>query len=357
MSENPSRTSIEQLGEFGLIDRITQSFNIQQSSTIVGVGDDAAIILSPDEQLLITSDMLLEGIHFDLAYVPLEHLGYKSVAVNISDIAAMNAIPHQITVNLGLSNRFSVEAVESLYRGIGYACENYKVDLVGGDTTSSASGLVISVTAVGTAPSQLITRRDSVQENNIVCVTGDLGAAYLGLQVLAREKQVFLSAPGQQPDLEKYDYVVRRQLRPEARMDVVHELRELKVVPTAMIDVSDGLASELFHLSKQSGVGFRIFEENVPIDQQTYETAEEFRLSPTTCALNGGEDYELLFTISQADYEKIKHLSNVHSIGYAQPIKNGLELATKAGQFVQIQAQGWNHFSTEAEIRKPESGK
>ncbi|MEM8969476.1 MAG: thiamine-phosphate kinase [Bacteroidota bacterium] len=289
MSDNPTRTNIEELGEFGLIDKITQSFSAQQPSTMMGVGDDAAIIQPTDEQIVVTSDMLLEGIHFDLAYVPLEHLGYKSVAVNISDIAAMNAIPQQITVNLGLSNRFSVEAVEALYRGIGYACKNYKVDLVGGDTTSSASGLVISVTALGAASSQFITRRNSVYENDIVCVTGDLGAAYLGLQVLAREKQVFLSAPGQQPNLEKYDYVVRRQLRPEARMDIVYELRESEVIPTAMIDISDGLASELFHLSKQSRVGFRIFEENIPIDQQTYETAEEFRLSPITCALNGGE--------------------------------------------------------------------
>ncbi len=344
MSDNTPRTNIDQLGEFGLIDRIMKPFSSRHPDTVLGVGDDAAIIQPGDEQLVITSDMLLEGIHFDLAYVPLEHLGYKAVAVNISDIAAMNAIPKQITVNLGLSNRFSVEAVEALYRGIGYACENYKVDLVGGDTTSSASGLVISVTAVGVAPSDLITRRSTVQESDIVCVTGDLGGAYLGLQILEREKQVYLDAPDQQPQLDKYSYVVRRQLRPEARMDLVHELRDVGVVPTAMIDVSDGLASELFHLSKQSNVGFRIFEENIPYDQQTYETAVEFQLSPITCALNGGEDYELLFTISQADYEKIKNQADIHSIGYAQKQELGLQLATKAGQLVDMQAQGWNHF-------------
>jgi len=346
MSNKDSRTNIEQLGEFGLIDKITKNFSLRHPQTVLGVGDDAAIIQPGDEQLVITSDMLLEGIHFDLAYVPLEHLGYKAVAVNISDIAAMNAIPKQITVNLGLSNRFSVEAVEALYRGIGYACENYKVDLVGGDTTSSASGLVISITAIGTASSEFITRRNTVQESDIVCVTGDLGGAYLGLQILAREKQVYLDAPDQQPQLDKYDYVVRRQLRPEARMDLVYELREVGVVPTAMIDVSDGLASELFHLSKQSEVGFRIYEENIPYDQQTYETAVEFQLSPITCALNGGEDYELLFTISQADYEKIKNQADIHSIGYAQKKEQGLELATKAGQLVGLQAQGWNHFKS-----------
>ncbi|MGB3587985.1 MAG: thiamine-phosphate kinase [Tunicatimonas sp.] len=346
MSDNTPRTNIEQLGEFGLIDRITKSFSPRHPATVLGIGDDAAIIQSSEEQLVITSDMLLEGIHFDLAYMPLEHLGYKAVAVNISDIAAMNAIPKQITVNLGLSNRFSVEAVETLYRGIGHACENYKVDLIGGDTTSSASGLVISVTAVGAAPGNLITRRSTVQESDIVCVTGDLGGAYLGLQILAREKQVYLDTPDQQPQLDKYDYVVRRQLRPEARMDLVYELRDVGVVPTGMIDVSDGLASELFHLSKQSNVGFRIFEENIPYDQQTYETAVEFQLSPITCALNGGEDYELLFTISQADYEKIKNQADVHSIGYAQKKESGLQLATKAGQLVDLQAQGWNHFNS-----------
>lgn len=350
-----TRTDIGQLGEFRLIDRITENFTNQHSTTVLGVGDDAAIIQPQGEQVVVSSDMLLEGIHFDLAYVPLEHLGYKAVAVNISDIAAMNAIPSQITVNIGLSNRFSVEAVEAIYRGIRYACENYKVDLVGGDTTSSASGLVISVTALGTVSGESVTTRSRTQQSDIVCVTGDLGGAYLGLQVLAREKQVFLSSPDQQPELAKYDYVVKRQLRPEARMDLVYELRDLGVVPTAMIDVSDGLASELFHLSKQSGVGFRIYEENIPYDQQTYETAVEFRLSPITCALNGGEDYELLFTIRQDDYEKIKNLADVHSIGYAQPLAQGLQLATKAGQLVAIQAQGWNHFTQADESDEKEN--
>ena len=346
VNEQPKRTDIGTLGEFGLIDRVTQNFPSYHKSTVMGVGDDAAVIQAGEEQLVVTSDMLLEGIHFDLAYVPLEHLGYKSVAVNVSDIAAMNAVPKQITVNLAISNRFSVEAVEALYRGIRYACDSYKVDLVGGDTTSSASGLVISVTAMGTADAELITRRNTAQKNDIVCVTGDLGGAYLGLQVLAREKEVFLSNPNQQPELDKYNYVVKRQLRPEARMDLVYELRDQQVVPTAMIDISDGLASEIFHLSKQSGVGFRIYEENLPIDQQTYETAVEFHLSPITCALNGGEDYELLFTIRQGDYEKIKNQADIHSIGYAQSLDQGLQLATKAGQLVDIQAQGWSHFTS-----------
>ena len=349
MEENTtSRTDINQLGEFKLIDRITQDFTITQDSTVMGVGDDAAIIQPSSQQILVTTDMLTEGIHFDLAYVPLEHLGYKAVAVNVSDIAAMNGIPTQITVNLGLSNRFSVEAIEALYRGIRYACENYHVDLVGGDTTASASGLIISVTALGQAPTELITKRSGTHINDIVCVTGDLGGAYMGLQVLAREKQVYLSNPDQQPQLEGYDYIVKRQLRPEARMDLVHELRDYGVVPTAMIDISDGLASELFHLSEQSKVGFRLFEENIPIDHQTYETAVEFHLSPITCALNGGEDYELLFTIRQEDFEKIKNLPDVHSIGYAHPQDQGVQLATKAGELLPLQAQGWNHFKNDA---------
>jgi len=354
-NEQPTRTDISTLGEFGLIDRVTQDFPSYHESTVLGVGDDAALIQSGNEQLVVTSDMLLEGIHFDLAYVPLEHLGYKSVAVNVSDIAAMNAIPKQITVNIAISNRFSVEAVEAIYRGIRYACDNYKVDLVGGDTTSSASGLVISVTAIGTVSPELVTLRSTTQQNDIVCVTGDLGGAYLGLQVLAREKEVFLSNPDQQPELDKYQYLVKRQLRPEARMDLVYELRDQQVVPTAMIDISDGLASELFHLSKQSGVGFRIYEENIPLDQQTYETAVEFHLSPITCALNGGEDYELLFTIRQEDYEKIKNQADIHSIGYAQSPELGLQLATKAGQLVDVQAQGWSHFKSDGESSETKS--
>lgn len=345
MADNPtSRTDIQKLGEFKLIDRITRDFSPLHSSTVLGVGDDAAIIESATEQLLVTTDMLTEGVHFDLSYVPLEHLGYKAVAVNVSDIAAMNGVPKQITVSLGLSNRFSVEAVDALYRGIRYACENYKVDLVGGDTTSSAGGLIISITAIGAAPKDLVVRRTGAQVNDILCVTGDLGGAYMGLQVLAREKEVFKSNPEQQPELDKYEYVVKRQLRPEARMDLIYELRDLEVVPTSIIDISDGLASEILHLSQQSGVGFRIYEENIPLDHQTYETAVEFRLSPITCALNGGEDYELLFTIGQEDHEKIKRLSDVHSIGYVQQDR-GAQLVTKAGELIPIKAQGWDHFT------------
>jgi thiamine-monophosphate kinase len=343
MSEK--RSEISQLGEFGLIDRISTKFNPQNPSSIKGIGDDAAVIETGGDCVLLSTDMLVEDIHFDLSYMPIQHLGYKAVAVNISDIAAMNGKPEQITVSLALSNRFSIEAIDALYEGIKAACENYKVDLVGGDTTSSVSGLIISITAVGRVKKEKIAYRSGAMTGDIICVTGDLGAAFIGLQVLEREKQVFLANPQMQPNIERYDYMVKRLLKPEARTDIVFELQELGVTPTSMIDVSDGLASELFHISKNSGTGVRIYEDKIPIDNRTYETAVEFGLDPITCALNGGEDYELLFTIPQADFEKIKNHQDIHSIGYVHEKKAENVLITKNGNVVHLKAQGWDHFN------------
>ena len=338
------RTEIRELGEFGLIDRISQSIELKNPGSVLGIGDDAALIDSGDHYTVLSSDMLLEGIHFDLAYMPLQHLGYKAVAINVSDIAAMNAFPKQVTVNIGMSNRFSVEAIEMFYRGVKAACESFKVDLVGGDTNSSASGFVISVTAVGIAKKDKAVKRSGAKDKDIICVTGDLGAAYLGLQVLEREKQVYLANPGMQPQLEKYDYVVGRQLRPKARMDIIYELDELGVLPTSMIDISDGLGSELFHLSKGSGLGTQVFEDKLPIDKQAYDTGYELGIDATTAALNGGEDYELLFTIHQKDHEKLKLHPDIHFIGHMQSLKEGNTLVTKGGNVVPIQAQGWDHY-------------
>lgn len=341
------RTEMQEIGEFGLIRRLAAGIVLQQPSTLKGIGDDAAVIdLSPTEALVVTSDMLLEGIHFDLAFMPLQHLGYKAVAVNVSDIAAMNAIPTQITVGIAFSNRFSVEAIELLYTGIKAACEAYKVDLVGGDTTSSHSGLVISITALGRKNKAGLVYRNGAKPTDILCVTGDLGAAYAGLQVLEREKEIFRSNPEMQPDLERYEYLVGRQLRPEARMDVVYELEELQVIPTSMIDISDGLASELLHLCNASGTGARVFEDKLPIDQQTYETAVELGLDPVTCAMNGGEDYELLFTIKVADFEKVKQHQEIHVIGFMHEYPKQIELITKNENVVPIRAQGWDHFKS-----------
>ena len=339
------RTEITDLGEFGLIERVKSSFSLQNITSLVGIGDDAALIASGEDYLLVTTDMLLESVHFDLSYMPLQHLGYKAVVANVSDIAAMNGKPEQITVALAFSNRFSLEAIDSVYDGIRSACENYKVDLVGGDTSASASGLVISITALGRVSNGKETLRSTAKVNDIICVTGDLGAAYLGLQVLEREKQVFLTNPEMQPDLEKYEYLVGRQLRPEARMDIVHELADKKVVPTAMIDISDGLASELLHLSKSSGVGIKIFEDKVPIDAGAFETAIEFKIDPITCALNGGEDYELLFTIAPSDYEKLKNHPDIHFIGHVHNNPQQNVMVTKQETIVPLTAQGWNHFS------------
>ena len=338
------RLEINQLGEFGLIDRIRRKFALSNSSSVAGIGDDAAVIDAGQDFLLLSTDMLVEGIHFDLSYTPIHHLGYKAVAVNVSDIAAMNGKPEQITVSIALSNRFSVEAVDALYDGIRAACANYKVDLVGGDTTSSTSGLIISISAMGRVDKSSVTYRRNAKEHDILCVSGDLGGAFMGLQVLEREKQVFLSNPDMQPGLEKYDYIVGRQLKPEARTEIIYDLAEFGVVPTAMIDISDGLASELLHISKASGVGVRIYEDKVPIDELTFETAVEFNLDPITCALNGGEDYELLFTIDKADQEKIKNHPDIHMIGYIHTRTDQNVMVTKQGNVVPLKAQGWDHF-------------
>ncbi len=338
------RTEINDLGEFGLIKRISEKFTNQNPSTVFGIGDDAAVMDCGDEYKLVSTDMLLEGVHFDLSYAPLTHLGFKAVAVNVSDIAAMNGIPEQITVSIGISNRFSLQAVEALYEGVKFACEAYKVDLVGGDTTSSQAGLVISVTAVGRVAKDKITYRNGASNSDILCVTGDLGGAFIGLQVLEREKQVFLENPGMQPELEKYDYLVKRQLKADARMDIVHELADFDVKPTAMIDISDGLASESFHLCEQSRLGVAIYEDKLPIAKATYDTAVEFNIDPITCALNGGEDYELLFTIKQDDFEKIKNHPDIATIGYMHEETKGRKFITKNENMIDLKAQGWKHF-------------
>ena len=338
------RTEISEIGEFGLIERLSQQIAVKHTSTVKGIGDDAAVISHGEMMQVVTTDLLLEGVHFDLSYCPLKHLGFKAVAVNVSDIAAMNAIPKQITVSIALSNRFPVEAVEELYEGINLAATHYNVDVVGGDTTSSRSGLVLSITALGEASKEQLAYRSGAGVNDIICATGDLGAALMGLQVLEREKQVFLANPDMKPDLDKYSYITGRQLRPEARMDIIHELRDLQVVPTSMMDISDGLASELFHICKASNVGVLIYEDKLPIDKQTYDTAVEFGMDPITCVLNGGEDYELLFTIRQEDFHKLEKHPDVHFIGHVTPASEGKFLVTKSGTAVELKAQGWKHF-------------
>ena len=344
-NHQPNRTEISTLGEFGLIDRIRQKFPLTNAGSVLGIGDDAAVINTEKQHTLVSTDMLVEGVHFDLSFTPLEHLGYKAVAVNVSDIAAMNGVPQQITVSLGLSNRFSIEAVDALYQGIAYACQDYGVDLIGGDTTASSSGLLISVTALGEVDAAQLVRRRGANVGDILCVTGDLGGAYAGLQVLEREKITFMENPAMQPQLEDYDYVVQRQLKPKARTDVVHDLNERGVVPTAMIDVSDGLASEVLHLCRHSEVGMQVYEDKLPLDNLTIKTATEFQLSAVTLALNGGEDYELLFTVRQPDYEKLRDHPDIHTIGYVQTAEKGTNLVTQNEQLVPIQAQGWQHFS------------
>jgi len=338
------RTEISELGEFGLIEKLQQQIEIYHDTTILGVGDDAAVIDCGANYRVVTTDLLVEGVHFDLSYCPLKHLGFKAVAVNVSDVAAMNALPKEITVSIALSNRFSVEAVEELYEGIQLAAKHYNVDLVGGDTTASRSGLVISVTALGETTKDRVVYRSGAKVNDIICVTGDLGGALMGLQVLEREKQVFLANPEMRPDLEKYAYITSRQLRPDARMDIVHELRDMDVVPSSMMDISDGLASELFHISKASGVGVTIYEDKLPIDKETYDVAVEFNMDPVTAVLNGGEDYELLFTISQSDYAKLEKHPDIHFIGHVNAAEEGKHLVTKSGTAVPLKAQGWKHF-------------
>lgn len=339
--------TINSLGEFGLINRISEAFTTVNESTVLGIGDDAAIIDTGEKYQLISTDSLMEGIHFDLSYVPLKHLGYKSVAVNVSDIAAMNGIPQQITMSIGVSGRFTLAAIDEFYEGVRLACEAYKVDMVGGDTFASPGGFMISVTAIGSVDKDKVVRRKGAKENDILCVTGDLGAAYIGLNVLEREKEVFLQNNEMQPVLDDHAYVVGRQLKPEARMDVIYDLRDHKVVPTAMMDISDGLASELHHLAKHSECGFVVYEDKLPIVDKVYKTAiDVFRLDPITCMMNGGEDYELLFTIAQSDYEKIKNHPDISVIGYVKPKPEGIKLFTKGEQLVPIEAQGWNHLKS-----------
>jgi len=336
------RTEISTLGEFGLIDHLTKNIILTQPTTKKGVGDDAAVVDNSDKRTLVTTDLLLEGIHFDLTYVPLKHLGYKSAVVNFSDIYAMNGKPQQITVSLGISQRFSVEDLETFYAGVLLACEIYGVDLVGGDTTSSLTGFSISITCIGTADEKKIVYRNGAKDTDLVFVSGDLGAAYMGLQLLEREKAVFGGKTDFQPDFSGKEYVLERQLKPEARKDIVNMLSEQGIVPTAMIDISDGLSSDILHICKQSNTGCRIFEERLPIDYQTAVMAETFHMNVTTAALNGGEDYELLFTVPLSLHEKVSALPGIHLIGHITKPEEGCYLVTRDGQEMELKAQGWN---------------
>lgn len=336
------RTEISTLGEFGLINHLTGGLEHYNSSTRRGVGDDAAVIDMGGRATLVTTDLLLEGIHFDLTYTPLKHLGYKSAMVNLSDIYAMNGTPRQLTVSLGISRRFCIEDIEELYAGIRLACEDHQVDIVGGDTTSSLTGLTISITCIGDAAHDEIVYRDGAKDTDLICVSGDLGAAYMGLQLLEREKAALKGNDDVQPDFAGREYILERQLRPEARRDIIAKLREAGVRPTAMIDISDGLSSELMHICKQSAVGCRIFEEHIPIDYQTAAMAEELNLNLTTCALNGGEDYELLFTVPIGDHEKIAAMEGVRMIGHITRPELGMALITRDGNEMELKAQGWN---------------
>jgi thiamine-monophosphate kinase len=342
------KVDINQLGEFGLINHLTSNFEAKNQSTLKAIGDDAAVLyLNEEESTLISTDLLIEGVHFNLMYMPLKHLGYKAVAVNVSDICAMNGVCEQITVSIAVSNRFQTEALEELYKGIQLACENYNVDLIGGDTTSSQLGLMISITAIGKAKNSEITYRDGAKEHDLLVVTGDLGGAYIGLQVLEREKEVYKANPNIQPDLDGHDYIIQRQLKPEARKDIIGYLKELEVVPTSMIDISDGLASEIMHLCKASNVGCHIYDEKIPIDAQTSIAAIDFNLDPATCVLNGGEDYELLFTIKQSDFDKVKGNPNMSIIGHMTHPNDGIYFIDKNGSAIELQAMGWDHFKNE----------
>jgi len=340
--KNQQRTPLEQLGEFGLIDHLTKSFKNNVKSTDKGIGDDAAILDFENKKVVVSTDMLIEGVHFDLSYVPLKHLGYKAVMVNLSDIYAMNALATQITVSIAVSNRFPLEALEELYEGIATATKLYNIDLVGGDTTSSSTGLIISITAIGEVVDEDVVYRNGAKNNDLIVVTGDLGGAYLGLQVLEREKEVYKVNPKNQPDLDPYSYILERQLKPEARKDIVNLLKDLNIKPTAMIDISDGLSSEIIHICKQSEVGCDLYENKIPLDPQVISTCEEFKMDSTTIALNGGEDYELLFTIAQEDFPKIKGNPNITVIGHIREASAGMHLVTRADTRIPIQAQGWN---------------
>ena len=343
-NKNDQQTPLSDLGEFALIDHLTKHFKVGQASTVSSIGDDAAVLEFKDKQIVVSTDLLIEGIHFDLSYMPLEHLGYKAVVVNLSDVCAMNAVASQITVSIAVSNRFPLEALEALYSGIHKAAKYYNVDVVGGDTTSSTRGMIISVTAIGSASKERIVRRSGAKPNDLLVVTGDLGGAYLGLQVLEREKEVFKVNPNNQPDLEPYTYLVERQLKPEARTDIISLLESLEVIPTSMIDISDGLSSEVLHLCKSSKVGCDLYEDKIPLDPQMMTTCEEFNVDSTTIAINGGEDYELLFTIDQSDFDKIKGNPNLTVIGFIKEQSDGAHLVTRSETRVPIEAKGWKSF-------------
>ena len=345
--KNTQKTSLAELGEFGLINHITKYFKVENASTIKAIGDDAAVLDASDKQTLVTTDLLIEGVHFDLSYMPLKHLGYKAVMVNLSDVYAMNGVAEQITVSIAVSNRFPLEAIEELYAGVQLACETYKVDLIGGDTTSSTKGILISVTAIGKAEKEEVVYRDGAKETDLIVVSGDLGAAYLGLQVLEREKRVFSVDPNNQPDLDSYTYLIERQLKPEARRDIAGLLKEMEIKPTSMIDISDGLSSELFHICTQSKVGCKVYEDKLPLDPQVISACEEFELDSTMVALSGGEDYELLFTVPIADFDKIKGNPNFSIIGHVTAENQGLNLVTRAEQEIELKAQGWNALKNE----------
>ncbi|MFI2741790.1 thiamine-phosphate kinase [Zhouia sp. PK063] len=340
--KNPKRTSLKELGEFGLIEHLTKNFKITHKSTVKGIGDDAAVLNFKDKKVVVSTDLLVEGVHFNLAYMPLKHLGYKAIMVNLSDIYAMNAKATQVTVSLAVSNRFPLEALEEIYEGIYLAAKKYSVDVVGGDTTSSNKGLLLSVTAIGEIDEQKVTYRNTAKNGDLLVVTGDLGGAFLGLKVLERENEVFKVNPNNQPDLEPYQYIVERQLKPEARKDIPELLAQMDVLPTAMIDISDGLSSEILHICKQSKVGCNIYEDKIPMDPQVISTAEEFQISDTMVALSGGEDYELLFTIHQDDYDKIKANPHLTVIGHMTQESEGVHLITRANTKIPIEAKGWN---------------
>ena len=336
-------TNISELGEFGLIDELTKDIKTKNKSTVVGIGDDAAVLDYPEgKQILVSKDLLIEGVHFDMTFMPLKHLGYKSAVVNFSDMAAMNGKPKQMIVGLGVSSKFSLEALKEIYSGMKMACEKYGVDFVGGDTTSSTHGLFISVTVIGEANEKEVVYRSGAKPNDLLCVSGDLGGAYMGLLVLEREKRAFHANPKMQPELEGHDYILQRQLKPEARVDIVDALKKAKILPTSMIDISDGLASEVLHICKASNTGCVIDEEKIPIDQSTFEMAKKFKIVPTVAAMNGGEDYELLFTIDQNDYEKIKAIDEVSIVGYITDKAEGQRLITNDNQSFDIEAQGWD---------------
>jgi thiamine-monophosphate kinase len=341
--KNQSRTDLSDLGEFSLIEHLTKNFKINHTSTVKGIGDDAAVLKFDNKKIVVTTDLLVEGVHFDLSYMPLKHLGYKAVIVNLSDVYAMNAKATQITISIAVSNRFPLEALEALYEGIETAAEIYDIDVIGGDTTSSTTGLLISVTAIGEVEN--VVYRSEAKPNDLLVVTGDLGGAYMGLQVLEREKEVYKVNPNSQPDLEPYTYIIERQLKPEARKDIIKLLKDLDVKPTAMIDISDGLSSEIMHICKQSHVGCDLYEEKIPLDPQVISTCEEFNIDSTTVALNGGEDYELLFTISQDDFLKIKANPNFSIIGHIKEADEGLHLITRANNKIPLKAQGWKNFN------------